>query len=150
MTKYDELVLLIREFFLVSGVLWSVIAMLLLWVAWRAARRGNIRIHKRIMIIVTAGAWIFIEIYIMSHRYPQLAVEVPTEFIPWIILHGSIGVLPVVGATMLLLARWRNANPSEWLGHFNTHHRTYGRVLIGLWVFTHIGGIGNGILFFPK
>lgn len=129
-----------------AGTLWALVALLLLWLAWRAAKRRDIRIHKRYMFIVVAVAWVFLEAWLMSFRYPQLLTPVPEGMAAWVQLVNLIAIIPLVGATLLLLARWRQSQPAELLGHFNTHHRTYGQAFILLWCFSYIGGLVNAFL----
>lgn len=147
MNQHQELVALIRGFSTVTTGLWALIALLLLWLAWRAARRSDTRIHRRYMLIVVAMAWVFFEAWMMmSLRYPQMVVAVPENMASWVLLRNLVSVIPLVGATLLLLARWRRSGPTELLGHFNTHHRTYGKVFILLWCFSYIGGLLNTLL----
>ncbi|MBA1330301.1 hypothetical protein QQ73_03665 [Candidatus Endoriftia persephone str. Guaymas] len=124
---------------------WALIAIALLLIAWRAVRAGKIRLHRNLMMTVTAGAWLFVALYLLRYRYPELKAEVPPEYVGWIAFHGSVALLPLIGAALLIAARLL-AGPDS---HFNRHHRRYGRLLIPLWLFTHLGGLVNIYLFYP-
>jgi uncharacterized membrane protein YozB (DUF420 family) len=131
--------------FLIISTVWAVIALLLLIVAWRAARMGTIALHRNIMILLTAGAWIFIFNYIFVQRYGGGdPVPFPREYVPWIALHGSLGLVPLIGASCLVLGRLMTGRNS-FSSHFNRHHKVYGRAFIVVWLFTHLGGIFNAV-----
>ncbi len=146
MNQHQELVALIQGFSTVTTTLWALLAMLLLWLSWRAAKRRDTRIHRRYMLIIVAVAWVSFEFWIMSFRYPQLAPVVPEGMDVWVLLPNLMLLIPLVGATMMLLARWRRSGPKELLGHFNTHHGTYGKVFILLWCVGYLGGLLNTLL----
>lgn len=96
------------------------------------------------MILLTVGAWIFILNYIFVQRYGGSYETFPREYIPWIAVHGSLGLVPLIGATCLVLARLMMGR-NRFSKHFNKHHMTYGRTFMAVWVFTHLGGIFNAI-----
>ncbi|MCP3671065.1 MAG: DUF420 domain-containing protein [Gammaproteobacteria bacterium] len=146
MNQHQEVVALIRGFSIGTTTVWALLALLLLWLAWRAARRCDIRIHKRYMVIIVALAWVSLELWLMSFRYPQLAPLVPEGMEIWVLLPNLLIIIPLVGATLLLLARWRRSGPTELLGHFNIHHRTYGKVFILVWCVGYLGGLLNTLL----
>jgi len=131
------------QLFLLTGVIWAVIAFGLLIIAWHAAATGNIRRHRLIMLFSTAAAWLFIIGYLFQYRYPNSTPSIPPEYIPWLALHGTVALLPLLGAPFLVWARLREKLKPAGHYHFNRHHRLYGRVLIPLWCFTHLGGIMN-------
>lgn len=132
--------------FIHLSLVWAVIALVLLVIAWRHAVKGNTKYHRRLMIFLTAGAWVFIVSYILQYQ-SSARISVPPEYIPWLALHGTIGLIPLLGASMLVLARlWQARHPQAQL-HLNRQHKRYGRILIALWVFTHLGGIANYWLF---
>ena len=146
MNQHQELVELIRGFSTVTTSLWAIAAMLLLWLAWRAAKRQDTRIHRRYMLIMIAVAWLSFEFWLMSFRYPQLAPVVPEGMDAWVLFPNLLIIVPLVGATLMLLARWRRSQPGEMLGHFNTHHRAYGKTFILLWCVGYLGGLINTLL----
>ncbi len=146
MNQHEELMALLRSSATVAGAVWAVVALLLLWLAWRAAKRRDIRVHKRYMIIVAAVAAVSLEAWLMSLRYPQILPEIPEGMVGWVRLVNYISIIPLVGATLMILARWRESRPTELLGHFNTHHRTYGQAFILLWCFSYIASLVNTLL----
>ncbi len=74
--------------------------------------------------------------------------RIPPEYVPWIALHGTIGLIPLFGATALVWARLREKRSSlRGRSHLNRHHRAYGRFFVVLWFFTHAGGAVNFWLF---
>lgn len=123
---------------------WAVTALILLIVSWRGAARGEIKKHKLLMIFLTAGAWIFVINYISQRQYQVSETPFPKEYIPWIAFHGTVGLIPLLGATLLIINRIRKGVESgaSFLGR---NHARYGRVLIVLWCFTHLGGIFNAL-----
>ncbi len=131
--------------FLIISTAWAVIALVLLVVAWRLARVGRIVLHRNIMILLTVGAWIFIINYIFAQRYGGELAEFPSEYIPWMALHGSLGLVPLIGATCLIFGRLMTGR-NRFSSHFNRHHKPYGRTFIVVWLFTHLGGIFNAFL----
>ena len=137
-----------HQAFLFIGTLWAAIALVLLWVAWRAAREKNLRRHQIIMTILTIAAWLFIALYLLRYRYPESLPQIPPEYITWLALHGTVALFPLFGAAFMVASRWLQRRHPNRSYHFNRHHKIYGRVLIVLWCFTHIGGIANAILFY--
>ncbi|MBT5109020.1 MAG: DUF420 domain-containing protein, partial [Rhodospirillaceae bacterium] len=67
--------------FLIISTAWAVIALVLLIVAWWLARVGRIALHRNIMILLTAGAWIFIINYIFVQRYGGELGSFPSEYV---------------------------------------------------------------------
>jgi uncharacterized membrane protein YozB (DUF420 family) len=129
------------------GLVWAIVSIVLLMVAWHAARRGDVMRHRLLMLVSLAGSWLFVVGYLLRYRLPQTTPNIPAEYIPWIALHGTLGIVLIVGASCLVVARIRGQGNPGYVGHFNRHHRTYGRLLVPLWCFTHGGGIVNYLLF---
>ena len=130
--------------FLIISTAWAVTALVLLIVAWWSVRDGRIILHRNIMILLTAGAWIFIVNYIFVQRYGGGLGQFPSEYIPWVALHGSLGLIPLLGATCLVVARLMTGR-NKFSRYFNQHHKRYGRAFIIVWVFSHLGGIFNAV-----
>ena len=130
--------------FLIISTAWAVIALVLLIVAWWLVRVGRIALHRNIMILLTVGAWIFIINYIFVQRYGGELGPFPSEYVPWMALHGSLGLVPLIGATCLVVGRLMTGR-NKFSTHFNQHHKAYGRTFIVVWFFTHLGGIFNAI-----
>ncbi len=122
-----------------GSLIWAVLSILLLLVAWQAARQQQIACHKKLMILLTTMAWLFILSYLLRYRFPELNRPIPREYILWFALHGTVALMPLVGAGCLLFARLRLSVTH----HFNRHHRRYAQILVPLWFFTHIGGLFN-------
>ncbi len=136
-----------HQLFLYVSSAWAFIALGLLAIAWRAARAKNIGLHRNIMVFLTFAAWLFFTIYLLRYRYPELTLAIPPEFIPWIALHGTVALFPLLGSALMVFSRWREQRSPHRSFHFNRYHKQYGRVLILLWAFTHLGGIFNAYLF---
>ena len=132
--------------FLHLSMIWGVIALTLLMVAWRMAATGNIHRHKQIMIFLTIGAWLFVGNYLIAYEAGTIP-KVPPELMVWLSIHGTVAMFPIIGAIVLIVARLRTHRNSSRVNHINHYHRIYGRVLMALWVFTHIGGFVNYYLF---
>jgi len=128
-------------------LIWAVLSLPLLFIAWWSAARGNTATHRGLMIFLTLAAWVFIISYLMQYRSPGEITPVPPEYVPWVAIHGTVGLLPLIGASILVWARlFQRRHPDSRL-HLNRRHRIYGRVVIALWAFTHLGGIVNYWLF---
>ena len=136
------------QLFAQVSVAWGCLSLFLLWLAWRAAAAETWRLHRNLMCFLTAGAWIFIASYLVRYRQPDALPEIDPAYVPWLALHGTLGLVPLLGATVLVLARLRQREARAPASHFNRHHRLYGRLFIALWVFTHLGGIANYFLFY--
>lgn len=91
--------------FLIISTAWAVIALVLLIVAWWMVRVGRIMLHRNIMILLTAGAWTFVINYIFVQRYSGDLGSFPSEYVPWMALHGSLGLVPLIGATCLVVSQ---------------------------------------------
>ena len=130
--------------FLIISTAWAVITLVLLIVAWWLIRVGRIALHRNIMILLTVGAWIFIINYIFVQRYGGELGSFPSEYVPWMALHGSLGLVPLIGATCLVVGRLMTGR-NKFSTHFNQHHKAYGRTFIVVWFFTHLGGLFNAI-----
>ena len=92
------------------------------------------------MVILTAGAWLFILSYLLRYFIPgYTSPAIPRHLIPWFALHGTVGLLPLFGATALVHARLKNQEK----GFLNRRHKRLGRITASLWCFTHLGGIVN-------
>ncbi len=131
------------QLFLYFGFIWGIIAFCLLVFAWRSAVKGNTRRHRLLMMVLTVAAWLFIAAYLLRYRYPESIPDVPPELIPWLAFHGTVALIPLFGASILVWARLTGDRVPENPRHLNRYHRIYGRVIIMLWCFTHIGGIAN-------
>ena len=141
-----------RFAFSLAGGLWGVTAFILLLVAWRAAAALNIRLHRPLMILLVVGAWVFLAAYLSrysehSRNYGSSTQGLPSYLILWLAVHGTIALIPLLGATMLVWARLTGSEAPGVRSHLNRNHRRYGRVLAGLWLFTNAGGILNFLLF---
>ncbi len=130
--------------FLIISTAWAVVALVLLIAAWWLIRVGRIAPHRNIMILLTAGAWIFVINYIFVQRYGGELGPLPSEYVPWMALHGSLGLVPLIGATCLVVGRLTTGR-NRFNTHFNRHHKVYGRTFVVVWFFTHLGGIFNAI-----
>ncbi|MFQ5586641.1 MAG: DUF420 domain-containing protein [Thermodesulfobacteriota bacterium] len=133
--------------FLFIGLIWANIALILLLVAWRSAytRRGLL-LHRRIMILLTVAAWLFVIGYILQFALPSVKpLSVPEGLVPWFVFHALVACIPLFGAPLLVWARL-SPGASGLRAHLNRHHVTYGRILVPLWAFTHIGGLVNFFL----
>ncbi len=136
-----------HNLFLNISLVWTLVAFLILLVSWRLANFGNRQRHRQLMIFLTLAAWIFIAVYLWQSQRPQPLVGIKEEYILWLVFHGVIGLIALLGATALVFARlWQEKHAESDL-YLNRHHKVYGRVFISLWLFTHIGGVINYILF---
>ena len=110
------------------------------------AVEGKIRAHKGLMIFLTLGAWVFISGYFFNQSYDMREQTLPVAFIIWIAFHGTIGLLVLIGASGLVISRLRGrGRDAASESHFNRYHKLYGRALVVLWLFSHLGGIFNAL-----
>ena len=131
--------------FLAISTIWAVAAIVLLVFSWRLARTGKIRVHKTLMILLTLGAWVFVATYLFTQRYGDaVAIPFPKEHVIWMAVHGTIGLIPLVGATCLIVSRVRSKGNYRST-HLNRNHKYYGRGIVVIWLFTHLGGIFNAV-----
>ncbi len=131
------------DVFLYVGLAWAFVGLGLLLLAWFTVTQGNIQLHRRLMVLLTIMAWTFIAAYLFRYNTPGAIPKISPQYIPWIAIHGTIALIPLFGATFLILARLTLRKEH----HFNRHHRYYGRAFVLLWCFTHLGGIVNFWLF---
>lgn len=132
--------------FLQLSLIWGVIALSLLLLSWFAAARGRTRLHKNLMIFLTLGAWVFVSSYLLQYQSGKIP-DIPQSLVVWMSIHGIVGMIPIVGAIVLIAARLMTGRNSAGIRHINQHHRLYGRLLVALWIFTHLGGMVNYYLF---
>ena len=132
--------------FLHLSMIWGIIALTLLIYAWRLAVQGNYLRHKQIMIFLTVGAWVFVINYLVQYETGRIP-DIPPGLMVWMSIHGIVGMVPIVGAIVLIVVRYLAQRSSKKIQHINHYHRVYGRVLVALWVFTHLGGFANYFIF---
>ena len=136
------------KIFFYGGFAWALVSTALLFVAWWFIRHGQVVRHKTVMIILVVGGWLFVSSYVLRYRIPDfIHIEVPRNMIPWLAFHGTIGLIPLIGATFLIWSRLTGGDFETGLrAHLNRNHRKYGLTFLFLWVFTHFGGIANFFL----
>lgn len=133
------------QYFLFAATVWGVIAMTLLLIAWWCAHQRYCNWHRRLMLFLTIGAWLFILSYMFRYYMTDSgAPAIPKQLILWFAIHGTIGIFSLISVTLLV---WSRVGQGKWFGslhqHLNRHHVIYGRVLVVVWTLTHIGGIAN-------
>ncbi|VAW85798.1 hypothetical protein MNBD_GAMMA18-829 [hydrothermal vent metagenome] len=130
------------------GLLWSILAIGLLLLAWRDAVNGRTQRHRIIMILMVVGSWTFVISYLLRYLIPGEMPQLPDPLmLTWLTIHGSIALIPLVGSTLMLWARFHKGD-SPLAQRINQKHRRMGRIFIPLWLFTHAGGIANyGLLY---
>ncbi len=134
--------------FSLAGGVWGATSFILLVIAWRAAAARNIRLHRPLMVLLVLGAWAFLAAYLSKYsRHDGASSQLPSYLVLWLAAHGTIALVPLFGATMLVWARLTGESATGIRGHLNNNHRSYGRVLAGLWLFTNAGGIFNFLYF---
>ncbi len=136
------------KIFFYGGFAWAVVATVLVFVAWGFIRNRRVAHHKATMILLTIGGWLFVISYLLRYRIPDFVqIEIPQSLIPWIAFHGTVGLVPLIGATCLIWSRLTGGSFETGVrAHLNRHHRKYGLTFLFLWVFTHFGGIANFFL----
>ncbi len=134
------------EFSMNFGLIWSSLALLLLLIAWRDGANRRIPRHRFLMIFMVVGSWLFVVSYLLRYLIPGELPHFPgTLVFVWLIIHGSIALIPFIGGALMVWARLHKGN-SSLAQHVNQHHRRNGRIVVAAWAFTHIGGIGNYVM----
>lgn len=128
-----------QQMFHYGSLFWALLSMLLLCWAWYAIRHHQVQYHKRLMLLLSAMAWLFMLSYLLRYSFPELNRPVPREHILWFALHGTVALVPLLGASCLLFARMRLATAH----HLNRQHKRYGLLILATWFFTHMGGVYN-------
>ena len=93
------------------------------------------------MIFLSIAGLIFTIVYLVKQTW-YAPLQLPDSYYPWLVIHGISGLISIIGAFTLIIARLY-AKPKHY---FNRHHRHYGRIFICLWVFAHLGGLYNAAL----
>lgn len=133
------------QYFLITAAVWGITALTLLMVAWWRARQGDRKRHRLLMIFLTIGAWLFVLSYLLRYYIPGSAPPaIPRHLISWFAIHGTMGMFSLISVTLVV---WSRVSQGRRLcnihQHLNSHHTLYGRILIGIWALTHVGGIAN-------
>jgi len=131
--------------FLILTSIWAVLSLLLLALSWNLIRIGDIKWHRNLMIFLSIAGLIFTIVYLVKQTW-YAPLQLPDGYYPWLVIHGISGLIPMIGAFTLIIARLY-AKPSH---HFNCHHRNYGRVFSCFWVFAHLGGLYNAALLLTR
>ncbi len=99
------------------------------------------------MYTMVIGGWLFVLLYFAGYYLRSAPLEVPRSLVPWFALHGTLALVALLGATLLLTTRYsvekREGRSTGFRAYLNSRHRFYGWVVALLWLFTHIGGIVN-------
>ena len=133
------------QYFLIAATVWGVIAMTLLLTAWWCAYQRCCKWHRRLMIFLTIGAWLFLLSYMIRYYTPgNTPPAIPTHLSLWFAIHGTMGMFSLISVTLVV---WSRVSRGQWSRnlhqHFNRHHILYGRILVVVWTLTHMGGIAN-------
>jgi len=132
-----------RDIFINGGAAWGIASIIMILLAWRAIRQKKETTHRKLLIILVTGSWIFVLVYFIYKLSPESQVNLPENMLIWLAVHGFIAVLTLALASIQLFVRLKNYNAEN---HFIKHHVTYGRWILPLWIFTHLGGLMNAWL----
>ncbi len=136
------------QVFFVIGIAWGLVATILMLSAWRSIRAGDIRSHKRSMLILLSGGWAFVAFYLVSYSLEQTYSDiVPAGLVPWLAFHGVMALVALFAVTVLVWARLSEVGAkserSILPSFFNDHHKLIGRITAILWLITQAGGFIN-------
>lgn len=139
------------EAYIILSACWGVIAVILLLYSWTCARGGNHILHRQLMVFLTIAALIFIAGYFLTeYVFATEPMSIPDKLIPWVALHGTLALVPLVAGPVILWSRLYELQGDGLIGRFHRHlndrHRIYGQILVCFWIFTHLGGIANLVL----
>ena len=138
------------EIFIVVGHIWALSAILLIVYAWIAARKEKKLLHKWVMLFLVAGGWLFLIFYLICSVYDKPPVdELGVWLTVWVMIHGTVALMALIGATVLAVARLITDDEAEegLLGRINSRHKVFGSIIAVLWMLTHIGGLINLYIF---
>ena len=125
--------------FYIISLLWGITAIVLLPVAWVAARRKNVSVHWVVMCLLVLGGWGFVLYYLISNATRDTYPDISGYYLLWFAVHGLVGLLTLVVATAL-------AGTRLYLGKnsfLNRNHKAVGTVTLIFWLLTLLGGILN-------
>ncbi len=131
--------------FLIISSIWAVLSLLLLALSWNLIRIGDVKWHRNLMLFLSVTGVIFVIVYLINQTW-YTPLQLPPGYFPWLVVHGISGLIPLVGAFILIISRLY-ASPQH---HFNHYHRYYGRVFSLFWVFAHLGGLYNAALLLTR
>ncbi len=125
------------------GLGWSVLSIGFLLLAWYDATQSNSSRHRTIMIFMVLGSWLFVISYLLRYLIPGEMPSLPDPLmLTWLTVHGSIALIPSIGGPLMIWARYQKGG-SPLAQRINQSHRKIGRIIIPIWLFTHMGGITN-------
>lgn len=144
-------------------MIWGAVACVLMIAAWRSVRRGNIMLHRRLMLVLLFGGWSFVAFYLIGYFLGQSYSDiVPANIVPWLAFHGIVALLTLIAMVVLVWARLTDPTYAGYLSrmdrypggflskdsspvrsYINTHHRFIGRITALFWLLTQAGGFIN-------
>ncbi len=125
------------------GLGWSLLSIVFLLLAWYDATQSNTSRHRTIMIFMVLGSWLFVISYLLRYLIPGEMPSLPDPLmLTWLTVHGSIALIPSIGGPLMIWARYQKRD-SSLAQRINQQHRKIGRIIIPVWLFTHLGGITN-------
>ena len=132
------------------GSVWGVAACALIIVSVLLVRRDKERFekcHKWMMYTMVGGGWLFVLLYFAGYYFKSEPIDMPRSLVPWFAVHGTLALVALLGATLLLTTRDTAEEDLPFgtglVASLNNRHRLYGSIIVLLWLFTHIGGIVN-------
>jgi uncharacterized membrane protein YozB (DUF420 family) len=134
------------------GVTWAFASLVLLALAWRAARRHRYRTHMRIMTAISITGLLFVLGTATRRLIPgYVAPLVPPAYAPVLGIHIALALLTLIAS--MLLIRAQTAPPERidarpWLAKLRRHHRRLGPLVWIGWLLTFLGGISNYYVFY--
>lgn len=132
------------------GTVWGVAACALIiasvLLVWKDKERFE-QCHKWMMYTMVVGGWLFVLLYFAGYYLRSAPVNMPRSLVPWFAVHGTLALVALLGATLLLTTRDTGdrdlPSGTGLVARLNNRHRLYGSIIAILWLFTHIGGIVN-------
>ena len=102
------------QVFFVIGILWGIVATIVMLLAWRSIRSGDINSHKRAMLILLAGGWAFVAFYLVSYSLELTYSDIiPQRLVPWFAFHGVMALVALFAVTVLVWARLSEPQAKE-------------------------------------
>lgn len=136
------------DIFFLAGLVWGVLASVLIVLALIFARIHSFIKHKHLMLVMLGGGWSFVLFYLVGYVLGESYSEsVEPRIALWLIAHGVIALATLLAVSVLIWARLTETTPTSdrvrARAYINSHHKLFGLITALLWLITQAGGFIN-------